>query len=204
MRDLATMVKFNEDNHEYKLGGIHIPSMSEMMLPIMGTYPLDPYYAERGTAVHDLTEAIDKNRFDPILSDPELLPYMFAYQDWHEAHEVEILEIEKVLFNPKLLYAGTMDRMWIIDGEKNLTDIKSGLKYRQHVIQLVGYALCNFGEFKISNLYLNPYINKFHTWTDAESMKAVHMVESLSAVYWEIHRRDLRLVSKFIKEQQNG
>ena len=191
------MIDFNEERHEYTLQGIHIPSMSELMQPIMSDFPLDPYYLERGTAVHDLTEAWDKCRYDPILSDEELLPYIFAYQDFHDQHTVEIIEIEKILFNPTLLYAGTMDRLWVVDGMKHLTDIKSGLKYRQHIVQLVGYALCNTGQFKVSNLYLNPYYTNSmcgerRTWSRAEGCKL------LSTIYWDNHRRDRKLVEKIL------
>lgn len=192
------MIDFNEKRHEYTLQGIHIPSMSELMQPIMSDFPLDPYYLERGTAVHDLTEAWDKCRYDPILSDEELLPYIFAYQDFHDQHTVEIIEIEKILFNPTLLYAGTMDRLWVVDGIKHLTDIKSGLKYRQHIVQLVGYALCNTGQFKVSNLYLNPYIHKFHVWGEKDMEQGVKVVEALSTIYWDNHRRDRKLVEKIL------
>lgn len=192
------MIEFQESNHEYTLEGIHIPSMSELLLPISSDYDIPEMYAERGTAVHSLTEAYDNGTYFPELAEGDLMAYMMAYESFHEENDVEVESIEKILFNPKLLYAGRMDRLWTINGERHLTDIKTGGKYRQHVAQLCGYALCNEGQFKLSNLYLTPFAYKLHPWAEDEIEAGVKLVEALSLIYWENHRRDRKKVEKIL------
>jgi len=191
------MIDFNAENHEYTLEGIHIPSMSELLELISSDYDIPDFYAERGTAVHSLTEAYDKGMYFEELAG-DLIPYMFAYEDFQEEHEVKIESIEEILFNRELLYAGRRDRLWIIDGDKHLTDIKTGGKYRQHIAQLCGYALCDKGKYKLSNLYLNPYIYKLHVWGQEEIDQGCELVEALSLVYWENHRRDRKKVENIL------
>ena len=188
------MLTFNEHSHEYFYGGIRVPSVSQLMEPILSKWKIDPFYAERGTAVHTLTEAIDTGNYFPELAG-DLYPWVDAYMQFHDAHDVEVLEMEKMVFHPRLLYAGRMDRLWNIDGDYHLTDIKTGGKYRQHRIQLTAYAMAYGGDMKISNLYLNPYDYKFHEWED----DACELVEALSLVYWETRVRDRARLEKLLE-----
>ena len=77
------MVEYNDSIHEYTLGGIHVPSVSELLKPVTGEFECAPMYAERGTAVHTLTELWDTGAYMPELADDELMTYMMAYEDFH-------------------------------------------------------------------------------------------------------------------------
>jgi hypothetical protein len=200
------MVEYNDSIHEYTLGGIHIPSVSELLKPVTGEFECAPMYAERGTAVHNLTELWDTGLYFPELADDELMTYMMAYEDFHDQHDVEVLQLEQLVFNRELMYAGRLDRIWLIDGVKHLTDIKTGNKYKQHLFQLYAYHLASAGGFKndsleLSNLYLNPFNYKLHTWTTDDLCYAHNMVNALSLVYWDNHRRDRKALDKIVKEQ---
>ena len=99
------MVEYNDSIHEYTLGGIHVPSVSELLKPVTGEFECAPMYAERGTAVHTLTELWDTGLYMPELADDELMPYMMAYEDFHDQHDVEVLRLERIVFNKELMYA---------------------------------------------------------------------------------------------------
>jgi hypothetical protein len=192
-------IQFSEEGHEYTLEGIHIPSVSELMSPILSDFEIDPKYAERGTAVHTLTELWDTDLYLPELADDELTPYMMAYEDFHDQYDVEIIQLEEIVFNPTLMYAGRLDRVWRIGGADHLTDIKTGGKYKQHLFQGCAYRMASTRDVEhISNLYLNPFSFKLHTWKQEEEEYGNKMVEALSLIYWDNHRRDRKALDKII------
>jgi len=192
------MIDFNEGLHEYTLEGIHIPSMSELLIPVTSDFEYPARYAERGTAVHTLTELWDQGLFFPELADDELTTYMFGYEDFHDTHDVEIISIEKMVFNKELFYAGRLDRIWLIDNKKHLTDVKTGGKYKQHLFQVCGYKMASEEVEEVSNLYINPYSQKLETWSKKDVLYGEEMVRALSLIYWDNHRRDRKLVEKIL------
>jgi len=198
------MVEYNDSIHEYTLGRIHVPSVSELLKPVTGEFECAPMYAERGTAVHTLTELWDTGLYMPELADDQLMPYMMAYEDFHDQHDVEVIQLEQIVFNPTLMYAGRLDRLWMIDGDEHLTDIKTGGKYKQHIFQLCAYLMASEAlPTHLSNLYLNPFNFKLHEWTQDDRQYGYKMVEALSMVYWDNHRRDRKALDKIL-EGKNG
>lgn len=125
---------FFDEGHIYELDGERIPSVSEitrfLAREIYGDvqqFRLDRA-AERGTKIHKLTEALDK--YGEIDADAESLPYIQAYLKFRQEHDVQWEEIEKPRYHPEKLYAGTIDRMGMIDGRRGILDIKN--VYRIH------------------------------------------------------------------------
>lgn len=195
------MVEYNDSIHEYTLQGIHIPSVTELLKPVTGEFKFAPMYAERGTAIHTLTELWDTGLYLPELADEELTTYMMAYEDFHDQHDVEVVEMEQIVFNQNLLYAGRLDRLWKIDGKLHLTDIKTGNKYKQHIFQLCAYQMASEAlQTHLSNLYLNPFNFRLHEWKQEEQVYGYKMVEALSMIYWDNHRRDRKALDKILKE----
>lgn len=194
------MVDYNDAIHEYTLEGIHLPSVSELLKPILSDFECDPKYAEKGQAVHTLTELWDTGLYLHELADDELMPYMMEYEDFHDQHDIEVQEIEMMVFNPTLMYAGRLDRLWLIDGKKHLTDTKTGRKYKQHLFQLCAYHMAlPPTDCELSNLYLNPFNFKLHTWGQGERVYGNRMIEALSLIYWDNHRRDRKSLEKILE-----
>ncbi|MFA5453176.1 MAG: hypothetical protein WC248_06350 [Candidatus Methanomethylophilaceae archaeon] len=193
------MVEFNEEEHEYTLEGIHVPSVSELLKPVMSDFECDPKYAERGKTVHNLTELWDTGLYMSELADDELATYILAYEEFHDQHDIKVSQIEQMVFNKDLVYAGRLDRLWEIDGKMHLTDTKTGGKYKQHLFQVCGYKMASTRDVEhISNLYLNPFSFKLHTWTEQEEEYGNKMIEALSMIYWDNHRRDRKDLDKII------
>ena len=108
----------------------------------------------RGRLVHQACEDIDKGY---ISADPTLRMYCFAYERFLREHDVRYTHIEQVLWHEKLFYAGTVDRIGILDGERVILDIKSGRNEPWHGIQLSAYELMlPYEHSRRVGLYLRP------------------------------------------------
>jgi len=198
--DMSDLVEFQEDGHEYTLFGIHIPSVSELLAPISSDFSIPPKYAERGTMVHAATEVFDDGVDDLTVFDDSIVPYLIAYGEFRDEHDIEVIDTETILFNSNLLYAGREDRYWIVDGNKHITDIKTGRKYKNHIVQLAAYLMASNSEVDcVSNLYLNPFSQKLHVYKGSEIEYGKKMVEALSLVYWDNHRRDQKRIKESLE-----
>lgn len=127
-------IDFDEEKHEYSVGGIKIPSVSEILAPLSAERygELNPWMvraaAARGTAVHEACELIDYGA-DPE-EDAEIDGYLVAYQSFLLDHDVKWSMIERIVYynraeNELPLYCGTVDRYGLIDGVPTVVDIKT-------------------------------------------------------------------------------
>ncbi len=127
-------IDFNEDKHEYSVGGVVIPSVSEILAPLSADRysQIDKFVlknaAERGTAVHAATRAIDYG-FAPE-EDFSISAYLKAYYMFLREVKPEWEMIEQIVWYCRYLgdtplYAGTVDRYGKIDGKPCVVDIKT-------------------------------------------------------------------------------
>jgi hypothetical protein len=148
---LSTTVKFtfDEEKHEYRLNGILLPSVTQILSPLHDFSRIDPYRLERarqfGTAVHLATELDDANELDEDSLDPKLKPCLEAWRRFKAETGFEIEHIEQPVYSPSLLVAGTIDRVGKMRRHKNqrmVVDIKTGAwLYATIGLQLAGYKL---------------------------------------------------------------
>lgn len=130
-------IRFNEEKHEYTWDGEKVPSVSEILSPlsadryglINGMVLADA--ARRGRAVHALTEAIDYGvSVDGDEDAIEFEAYVEAYCSFLIEHDVTWVLSEEIVTYTKAeaerpVYAGTLDRYGLIDGERAIVDIKT-------------------------------------------------------------------------------
>lgn len=101
--------------------------------------------AERGTRCHQASEILDKGGIIPYeasgLSDEEY-QLMSYYVDWHKKFTPEIIHVELRLISDKHKLGGTADRIYRINGELTLLDLKTSRTaiYDSHWIQVAAYA----------------------------------------------------------------
>ena len=160
---LMARLIFTEDNHEYRVDGVVYPSVSEIMRFVSrevyddtNQYAVDRA-AERGAAVHKACEALDK--YGRIECDEDIASYVTAYVKFLRERKPEWAEIEKSLHHPGLLYAGTLDRTGVMDGETVIVDIKTSyaVNKRLATIQLAAYAMLTMHvPDKLYILHLKP------------------------------------------------
>jgi hypothetical protein len=94
--------------------------------------------ARRGTAVHKITEDLDRGQeIGPV--DPELLPYVEAYKKFRKENDITITNIERFVYNEEFWYAGALDRVMTINGTPSIVDIKTGVVLKTTGLQLAAY-----------------------------------------------------------------
>lgn len=122
-------LEFVGDRHIYYLDGEQIPCVSDLCRFIVReVYKDTPDWqlgaaADRGTKVHAAAEILDKSGSAEI--EEEYAPYLEAYASFLREHDVNWELIEHAGFHPGFLYAGTIDRYGLLDGERTLVDIKT-------------------------------------------------------------------------------
>jgi len=198
-------ITYDDFGHEYRVvdgvKSIRIPSITQIMKETgiikPSTYEIPEMYANRGTEVHAMTELMDTGLYDHMFCSAESIPFMLQYEQFLLDHDIEYLESEKIVFNESLFIAGRYDRLWKIDGDLHLTDIKTtSAKMRDHVVQVAFYAINVIGYPRISNLYLHETDYKPHTWLESERIEALEVLDAMSRCYWFAHPRDYKALRK--------
>lgn len=122
-------VEFNEERHEYKIGGRTLTSVTTLMEPLSSSYygAVDEKTlnraAERGTAVHNAIENYIKYGIDDIPREYE--GYLEAFKLWLKEKSPVILGTECRVYHKAYQYAGTCDMPCIINGEVFCIDFKT-------------------------------------------------------------------------------
>lgn len=139
-------IDFDEATHTCTKGGRVYPSVTQIIKPLTEqAYAGIPdgilkAKADFGTAIHKATELIDSPEFELDESSllPEWIPYIEQYKRFLELRKPEYFGIELRLGSD--LYAGTIDRLAVIDGEVWVIDLKTTQVLHPHVgVQLAGY-----------------------------------------------------------------
>ena len=147
--------------HIYTLDGVVIPSVSEIMRfasrEVYGK--VDQRYldvaSERGTAVHEACERLDKTGVAEIEAD--YAPYLEAYAAFLRDEKPKWITIETAC-HQGTEYAGTLDRCGLLKGQSipSIIDIKtaSTLQPKLHRIQLAAYQLLWYSATESVNCYV--------------------------------------------------
>ena len=178
------MIHFDEETHTYTCDGAKVPSVSTIINDLLGSdySKIDPFYAERGTAVHKAIELHLQGELDESSLDEHVQPYFNGFKKFQKETGFEVESTELKIFSKDLWFAGTLDLIGQIDGKKYLVDIKTGQKQKWHSIQTAGYAI-GYGDQKIKRGCI--YVKKNETYAlHAHSSQADFMVfESMAVVY---------------------
>ena len=156
MNKFTKSLMFDEEKHQYSVNGKVIPSVSEIIGPI--TYSnfrvqqnVVDQAAYRGTMAHSLTALYDMGVLEDesSLSQDEAF-YLKAWRDFCHDYKPDWQYIELPL--ACRTFAGTVDRIGIIDGKLAIVDIKTTSSMdRVHKValdcQIAGYwDLCQLND----------------------------------------------------------
>lgn len=152
---------FNEENHTYKYCNCIIPSVTEILSilsdEIYGKLDINTIKkaSEKGSKVHYQTEMYDLYKL--LEYDEETEGYMKAYLKFLEDYKPEVLMVEQKVYHRKMLYAGTLDRLYRINGVNVLVDIKTTSRTYEKLVMLqnTAYAMCVdllFPQYKVDDL----------------------------------------------------
>lgn len=141
------MLSFDEVNHIYRLDGVTIPSVTQViqeagLIDLSGIDDgLLNYKSDLGQKIHLATELYDKNNLDMDGLHPTLRLYLDAWIKFRKDYNFIPVEIELQLFHKLYKFAGRIDRVGYIGKDSSLVDIKSGSYQKAHAIQTAGYEL---------------------------------------------------------------
>jgi len=134
------------DEHIYLLDDKPLDGVTSVIREagLMPSYkPKDlEWYLAKGTAIHKATELFDKGTLDESTVDPRIIGYL---ESWQKLSAREFTGIEVQLADAIYGYAGTIDRL-------PLLDIKSGAPEKWHKIQLGAY----YGLCKANDMIFRP------------------------------------------------
>lgn len=144
------MIAFNEDAHEYRVDGVPVPSVTQIIrfLAVDTAVAADPALraaaADRGSRVHAACLAYDYDSED-IEIDGDITGHVQAYAKFCRDYRIKdwlLAETPLGINDPGCAFAGTPDRLGLIDKNRVLVDIKTGGKINklQCGAQLYGYS----------------------------------------------------------------
>ncbi|MBU6488281.1 MAG: hypothetical protein KGQ57_10680 [Burkholderiales bacterium] len=135
---------FDEAAHEYRLDGRRLPSVTQLLAPLVDYSKVQRETLERaqalGTAVHRMTELYDNDDLDEESLSDELRPYLASWLRFRTECQFEPVTIEHRMSHPLYRYAGTSDRTGIIKGRLAVVDLKKMMVLGPHIgPQLAAY-----------------------------------------------------------------
>jgi hypothetical protein len=105
---------FEPDTHEYRHRGMVVPSVTQLLAPLVdfsGIPPENVEYARlRGEAVHFACELYDQNDLDMDTLDPKIVPYLQAWIKFKAETGFVVHTVEERIPHPIHRYAGMIDR----------------------------------------------------------------------------------------------
>lgn len=182
---------FHEETHQYFLGGKEIPSVSMLLEPlnksVYQSIPRDilEAAADRGKAVHKATENIDAGlQFDFC---EEWFGYIEAYTNFKKEHSIKWFASEQMYASKKHKFAGTVDRIGMVDGNFSILDIKTTATIHKTLVipQLTFYEMLydeEVGIDKIEKRYILQ-LQKKGTYILQEFEPNTKLTKALLEVY---------------------
>lgn len=139
-------LEFVENSHTYKLKGMIIPSVTQIMKPLsdsiydgVNEFALE-LAASRGTAVHNAIENYVLFGIEDIEEDYR--GYFDAFLKWYKENDVKVCATETKVYHKIMRYAGTADMIVEIGGKKILVDFKTSYVIHKMLtkVQLEAYS----------------------------------------------------------------
>lgn len=101
-----------------------------------------------GSTVHDYSEQTDRGQTIEKIDDEQIALMIEGYREWVSKYVIKFLYIEKVVYHPVYKYAGRLDRLAVIKGDRlpSVIDLKTGNMGSQEALKEVGLQLSGYKE----------------------------------------------------------
>lgn len=125
----ADGLTFDRENHLYRVSGIPIPSVTQIMGPLsQAKYStvsdaILQTAADRGTEVHTAIEFFLKYGVAEISERGR--GYLDAFMSWYQQYKPVVNGSEVMTYHRTLLYAGTVDLLATVGGKSTIIDYKT-------------------------------------------------------------------------------
>ena len=106
-------VTFTEENHEYRMDGAVVPSVTEILQPLsdFSRVPMEvlEYKRSLGKAVHKAIELWERQDLDIADLDPAALPYFDGWLKFKKESGFRAVKSELMVWSYQYRYAGPLD-----------------------------------------------------------------------------------------------
>lgn len=129
MSMLCNELVFIPETHQYRIGDMVLPSVTQLMQPLSqakyGTIDAEVMEkaAKRGTAAHEAIEFYAEYGIRDCPAEAEV--YLDAFVGWYHQAKPQVVATEQPTYHRELLYAGTVDLQARVDGKLTLIDYKT-------------------------------------------------------------------------------
>jgi hypothetical protein len=122
-------LEFNKDGHVYQLDGRVVPSVTQVLAPLVDFSMVRPEVLEAarafGNHVHQACHLDDQEALDWSELDPALVPYVTAWRAFLRDTGAVVIASEQPIAHATLGYAGTPDRVLMMKREIVVPDLKA-------------------------------------------------------------------------------
>jgi hypothetical protein len=122
---------FDERTHEYRVGGSRVPGVTAVLRPLVDFSRVPAAVlaakADLGRRVHFACQLHDEDDLDEGSIEPDVAPYLIAYRRFLADTRAAVTANERQVFDPVFRFAGTLDRVMLLNGEQWLVDIKTSI-----------------------------------------------------------------------------
>lgn len=121
------MLTFKEDKHQYFWDGVEVPGITHILKTVGLSKPydnVDPYYRDRGKAVHKAIELDIQGDLDLSTLHEDCVPYFKAWKGFVKKTKYSPLLTEKRLYSKSKRYACTIDNYGTYKKKHLLVEIK--------------------------------------------------------------------------------
>ncbi len=185
-------LSFDPETHVYKFNGRVVPSVTEILRAenFIDTTFFTDYGRQRGKLAHLAIHLLDMGELDEESLDPVLSPYVEAWKRFRADTDITIIESEVPILDPLKRYAGTPDKIVMLDGKQTCIDMKTGTVSPWTRLQLCAYCEAK-GIYRRAAVQLNDDgTYKMFAYSDRQDFAVWN---ATLAVYWwkrnELKRR---------------
>lgn len=122
-------IRFDEERHEYHVGALRFPSVSEILRPIQELEGIPKATLDAAAAfgrhVHLACHLSNLGVLDEATLDPRIAPYLAQWKACVRQARIVVTGSELMVINPRHRYAGTLDVKGFIRKKPALFDIKT-------------------------------------------------------------------------------
>jgi hypothetical protein len=122
---------FDEATHTYRVGGLVVPSVTQVLRPLIDLSGIPPAVLEAkrdlGTRVHAACQFDAEGDLDEATVEDDVAPYLEAWRRFLAESDAVVLASERRVFNPLYRYAGTLDLELDMGSGPWIVDIKTSI-----------------------------------------------------------------------------
>lgn len=125
------LLTFDETRHEYAFMGARVPGVTELLRPLVDFSMVPPAILEAkcdlGRRVHLACQLDDEDDLEESSVEEDVEPYLVAWRAFLRDSGAIVVLNEQRVFEPMFGYAGTLDNVLLLNGQKYLVDKKTSI-----------------------------------------------------------------------------